>query len=476
MNFWILMTFILLAGGLLNACGGGGGGGGVGGTSTPGLSRGEVEGFGSIIVNGIKFETTGAEIEREGLETASLNDLREGMLVEVEGSFGADGRTGVATLVRFEDSLEGPISAMVDSSTGLVKNLTVLGQTVIVESGVTLFDNTPPLSFADLALGQVIEVSGHPMADGSIRASFIQLKANSLAEFQAAGGVFEVKGAVSNLAGTSFNVGSLAVDAGSALIDGILANGAMVEVKGSNLSGNTLLATSVEVGPNGLGRDNLAKVELEGFVANLSGSTFMLGGQLVDFSGATFRGGLETDLANGSKVEAEGPLQNGTLMAVRVTFKHTVRIEDRVAAFDGATLSLQGLSSLQIRIDDLITDNRTTGFAIGDGVRLRARMNPDGSLIATRLDNTGAGGNNRVELQGPVTNLASPLISIIGIVVDTSTIREDDPSGSNFEIEDIPVSRAAFFAAVAADPNPIVKARANLSLVWDHIELEIEDD
>ena len=33
------------------------------------------------------------------------------MLVEVEGSFRADDRTGVATRVRFEDTLEGPISA-----------------------------------------------------------------------------------------------------------------------------------------------------------------------------------------------------------------------------------------------------------------------------------------------------------------------------------------------------------------------------
>lgn len=477
-KFWILMTFMFLTGGLLAACGGGDGGVGVGGGQvTPGLSRGEVERFGSIVVNGIEFETEGAQIEREGLETASLNDLREGMLVEVEGSFRADGRTGVATRVRFEDTLEGPISAMTLSSTGLVKTLTVLGQAVVVESGVTLFDDTPPLSFGTLALGQVIEVSGHTMADGSIRATFIELKANSLAEFQAAGGIFEVKGMVAGLAGSTFTIGALTIDASSALIDGILADGAMVEVKGNSLSGNILLADSVEVGPNGLGRDNLAKVELEGFIGNLTGNTFMLGGQLVDFSGAVFRGGLEADLADGTKVEAEGPMVNGTLMATRITFKHTVRIEDNAAGpMAGNVLTLAGLG-LQVTVDEMITDNRAPGgFAAGDGVKLRARLNPDGTLIATRLENVSP--NNRVELQGPATNIADPMVTIVGIAVDTSTIREDDPSGSNFEIEDAPVSRAAFFAAVSASANPIVKARADLPapLVWDHIELEIEDD
>jgi hypothetical protein len=171
-----MLTLAVVAILTLAGCGSSGSSG-TSAVSTPGLSAGQIEGFGSVIVNGVEFETESAEIEIEGLETASQNDLREGMLVEVEGTFNADDSTGNATRVRFEDTLEGPITAMAPSDTGLVKTLTVLGQTVIVESGVTLFDNTPPLTFADLDAGLVIEVSGHTMADGSIRATFIELKA-----------------------------------------------------------------------------------------------------------------------------------------------------------------------------------------------------------------------------------------------------------------------------------------------------------
>lgn len=475
---WMALAAALLASGLFAACGGGGGGGGGGGvTTTSGISVGQMAN-GSIVVNGITFDDRGAAIEIENDNTPTRDELRAGMIVEVEGTFNDDGTTGTATRVRFADNFEGPVSAMTLSSTGLVKTLTVLGQTVIVESGLTLFDNTPPLSFADLVAGLVIEVSGHTLADGSIRATFIQLKANSLLDFQTAGGIFEVKGAVSNLAGTSFNVGALLVDfTGIVPTGGVLANGALVEVKGRTLNGNTLVAATVEVGPNGLGRDNLAKVELEGFVANLAGNSFMIGGQTVAFSSATiFRGGVPADLAAGTKIEAEGPMNNGTLMATRITFKHTVRIEDNAAGpLVGNILTLAGLG-LQVTVDEMITDNRAPGgFVAGDGVKLRARLGANGSLIATRLEKVSP--NNRVELQGPASNIVNPTLAIIGISVDTANINDVGAvGGSNFEIEDVKVSRAAFFAAVTADPNPIVKARANLSLVWDHIELEIEDD
>jgi hypothetical protein len=476
-----MLTLAVVAILTLAGCGSSGSSG-TSAVSTPGLSAGQIEGFGSVIVNGVEFETESAEIEIEGLETASQNDLREGMLVEVEGTFNADDSTGNATRVRFEDTLEGPITAMAPSDTGLVKTLTVLGQTVIVESGVTLFDNTPPLTFADLDAGLVIEVSGHTMADGSIRATFIELKAATLADFEAAGGLFEIKGMVSNLdsALNTFNIGALLIDfTGVIPRDGVLADGVMVEVKGSSLNGNTLLADDIEVRRAGLGRDDLARVELEGFVANLNldGDTFTLNGQMVDFSGALFRGGIEDDLADGMKVEARGQMVNGLLVATRVTFKETVRIEDNAAgAMVGNSLILEGLG-LTVLTDSAITEIRLEdGFQLGDGVKLRGRLNANGDIIAIRLEEVSP--RDRVELQGPVSDIADPVVTIIGIDVDTSTIREDDPSGSDFEIEDQPVTKAAFFAAMAASPNPIVKARADLPapLVWDHIELEIEDD
>ena len=57
---------VLLFGISLTSCGGGGGAslaeGGIGGT---GISQGPVTGFGSIIVNGVHFDTTGAQVIKD---------------------------------------------------------------------------------------------------------------------------------------------------------------------------------------------------------------------------------------------------------------------------------------------------------------------------------------------------------------------------------------------------------------------------
>ena len=125
-------------------------------------------------------------------------DLRIGMVVKVEGDLDVSGTTGTAATISFDDNLEGPISSITDSSTGTVKTLLVMGQTVIVENGVTTFDDTPPYSFAAMAVGDVIEVSGPTNADGSVQATFIEKKADDLATFLATDDL-EIQGvAVSN--------------------------------------------------------------------------------------------------------------------------------------------------------------------------------------------------------------------------------------------------------------------------------------
>src|SRR6056297_2998276 len=62
---------------ILSACGGSGGGTTTSGT-TPGLSSGEIEGFGSVVVNGVKYEVEGAEVETEhGVTTIIDNTTQE---------------------------------------------------------------------------------------------------------------------------------------------------------------------------------------------------------------------------------------------------------------------------------------------------------------------------------------------------------------------------------------------------------------
>ncbi len=499
----VLVTFIVMT-----ACGGGGGGGASTSparTTTATLSSGEIEGFGSIIVNGVEYNTENAEFEIENQASGSQNDLREGMQVTIEGTTNDDGLNGTATRVHFEDNLEGPIASVTPSNTGLSKELQIMGKRVRVEQGVTQFDNADAPAFQysniDTAVGNVVEVSGHEMADGSLQATFIQKKADTMADFLAGAGELEFKGNVSNLTATTFQIGSLTIDYSTALVDGTLADGILVEVKSldDNLA-DGMTADSVEVRPGGLGRDDIAKAEVEGIIASLNtgGQTFMIDGQMVNYANATFRGGFEDELADNIKVEAEGPLAAGMLNATKVTFKESIKFEANLTGSAGGNLTLQGLSGISVAADDSITrfDGFTalTDLVAGDNLRVRARPSGNGdTMVATRIILRSSQPNDRLIVQGRVTDFSNPTVNLLGslpgglVTIDTNEIinnssQDNNPGDSDFEIEDTPVNQDAFFAALV--PGDTVKARARLAdavgggdaKTWQAIEIEVEDD
>jgi len=462
------------------SCGGGGAsGGGVGGT---GISAGQIQAFGSIFVNGVEWETESAEFEIEGSGGFSESDLQHGMLIQVEGTLDDSSTTGTADLVKFDDNLEGPITSITPSSTGLVKTLVVMGQIVIVEDGVTFFDNNDPtFTFATMAVGDVVEVSGSTNFDDSIRATFIEKKADDLATFLATDDL-EVKGIVANLiVPDQFTINGLTViytgitprnvPAGG-FVDGLL-----VEVKGDafDVATNTLTATDVEVKVAGLGADDIDKAEVEGFVTNLDtvAQTFKVNGQLVDYSAATFFGGTEAELLNGTKVEAEGPIVGGILQAEKVDFKAAFKFEANADTVNvgAGTLILDGLSGLTVLVDDALTEIEPAGstlddIVLGDELKIRAREGSGGTIVAIELeilDNP----SDRAIIQGTVDSFV-PLgdVTIIGVVVDTTTIQDDD-----FKDDDVSIGRTTFFNRL--EVGDLVKARFDLSTVnWDQIEFE----
>jgi hypothetical protein len=475
---FLAVAFLILAA----SCGGGGGGsssggGGIGGSGVTGASSGAVEGFGSIFVNGVEFETSEAEFEIEG-EVGLEDDLREGMVVKVEGSFDDNGVDGSATQVTYDDDLEGPISAFAETTPGLVKTLTIMAQTVILQNGVTRFDNNDPNfdEFADVGpgnVGNVVEVSGFVNFDGSIQATFIERKALAAAP----GDIFEIKGTVANLNPvlSTFEINGLTIDfSGATVRDGILANGALVEVKGDNLVGNTLFATDVEIKPAGLGLDDADKAEVEGFVSNLNtvAKTFEVNGQPVNYSAANFVGGIETELANGTKVEAEGPIRNGILEAVKIEFKESVRFEANALTVNAGagTLTLENLPGITVQVDGLTEFDGVaglSGISPGNELKIRGRRANETSttVIASEIELIDTAPGDRTIIQGPVDDfVAFSSVTIIGVVVDTTTIDDDD-----FKDDDTIIGEAEFYNRL--DVGDLVKARFRDG-AWDQIEFE----
>jgi ABC-type phosphate transport system substrate-binding protein len=126
-------------------------GGGIGGT---GITTGTVTGFGSVFVNGVEFDTAGASMDiddvpstSDGTDDASV--LGIGMVVTVTGTVNADGVTGTATAISYDEIFEGPITAEPDEDVDMqTKTFEVFGITVVADSNTTVFVGTDYSSLA----------------------------------------------------------------------------------------------------------------------------------------------------------------------------------------------------------------------------------------------------------------------------------------------------------------------------------------
>jgi hypothetical protein len=287
-------------------------GGGVGGT---GISQGPITAFGSVFVNGVEFSTTGTVINTNG-NPSSEGDLRVGMVVTVRGTFDANGTTGTASQIDFIDNLEGPIQSIG------ADNLVVMGQTVKVDSN-TQYDVVT--GFSDLQVGYVIEVSGPTQSDGTILATYIELKFTSCPPDEE----YEIKGIVSNLGASTFQINNLTVDYSNVtpenLPSGGLRNGMFVEVKtAACYTSGDMIASKVKVQNSGLSGSAGNKMELEGFISQFNSIThdFYVNSQHVLFMDTTvYENGDSNNLADNVKVEVEGTLDaNGVLIANKISF------------------------------------------------------------------------------------------------------------------------------------------------------------
>jgi Domain of unknown function (DUF5666) len=311
----LFYSFILMA---VSACGGGGGtttaDGGMGGT---GISVGTITGFGSVFVNGVEFSTSGALITKNG-NTSDESELRIGMVVAVHGTFDANGTTGTASQIDFNDDLEGPIQNIDVAAQTLI----VMGRTVTVNTG-TRYEGVT--GFIDLVVGNVIEVSGLPQADGKIIATYIELKSTSYTP----GEEIEVKGPISGLdtLAKTFMIGDLTVDYSAATLPaGGLSDGLFIEVKSTTgFIGDVLVASEVELEDSGIHSSEGTEVKLEGFVTRFdSALDFDVNGQPVTTTDATvFEHGAPSSLGPDVRLEVEGRLDsNGVLIARQISFEN----------------------------------------------------------------------------------------------------------------------------------------------------------
>src|SRR6266849_2126700 len=451
---------LIAAAAALFIAGCGGGTGGTGATSSnPATSFGTITAFGSVFVNGVEFNTSGATIVLDD-NPATESDLRVGMVVTVSGS--RSGSSGSATRIEVDDAVKGFVEAKTDAN-----HWTVMGQTVLIDDQTRFENNVQP------GVGEFAEVHGLVVASGTISGSFIEKKN---APFPA----FEVKGFVKNQNDTAktFQIGTLTVNYNGALINdmpnpaGNAWNGLLVEARGNTCTGTTpvcgtLNASKVE--PNGPQMQEAGEFEIEGFVTGFtSSSNFVVGNQRVVTTTSTlFEGGVASDIAVGVKLEVEGVLAGGVLTASKVEFGNSIKIEADIDTVGASSFTLRGLPGITVMVNSLTQfEGGVSGLnnlVAGDHVRIRGRASGSNTVIATEVEKLSP--DTRVELQGPIQSItgASPnqIVTILGVAVDTTGVVFED------------VNRVTFFAQAMV--GTLVKARGSLSgttVTWSEMELE----
>ncbi len=485
----ILTIVTLLAG--LTGCGGGGGGeltaspppappppptSGIGRT---GLAYGPVSNFGSIIVNGVEYETDSTVFTNDD-EPGSESDLKVGDMVVVVGTIDDNGTTGTAEQVFFDDAVTGPVQSIDIPGSSLV----VLGQTVRVTADTSFDDSFTPASLDGVSVDQIVEVTGQFDANGDIVATRIEPKP--------AGSEYEVHGNVAALddVNFTFTLGSLEVDYSSATLDnfpgGQISNGDFVEAKGMSLSGSGALeATKVELEALIPGADEGDRLEIQGFITRfVSAEDFDVAGQAVTTTPNTlFEGGAAADLGLNIKVEVEGDIDaNGVLVASKVDIRRAkaVRATAVIDSVDSATDSFVVLD-ITVRVDELtrIEDKsdaqleplNVSDLNVGDYVEVRGDEFPAGSgeILATILERDDL--DTETILQGFVEDAdGTSTFLILGVTVGTST-------GTIFRDEnDVIISGAEFFNRLEA--GDLVKAKGlesgDATITAEEVEFELE--
>jgi len=332
----------------ITACGGSGGTADTTGSTTVGV----ITGFGSIYVNGVKYETDRANVEIDGVSSIETS-LGIGDVITLIGTVNADGTTGVATAVSCKDELEGYVldtSGLLVDGTG---SLNVMGQVVRVTLD-TVFDSNTLASINDLSTLDIVEVSGFPDGAGNILATRIETK-------NAAEDV-EVKGIISALdeIAQTFDIGGLSVDYSAASeVPVNIADGLFVEVKtesalsGDLGSGFTLAATKVEIedDDSDFDGDEGDEIKMQGMVSGIDDTGFSFNGTRVLFAGLDIDDDFDVaSLVEGAMITVEGHIDaNGNFIVEEIEEDHESEdeFEGMVSAIteSGLTVSLDGNTS-----------------------------------------------------------------------------------------------------------------------------------
>jgi len=472
---------IVLMTGTLISCGGGGGGtsAGIGGTGI--TSSGTITAVGSIYVNGVRYNVDNATISVNDND-ATPAELKIGMVVTVTGNLDSNGSTtGTADAVVYDNEIQGPVAGLNDpTGDGLVKQFTVMGQMVEISNAGTVFEDEAGgnnFNFTTIKNGDNVEVSGFVDQNGILQATRLEKKSGSEVELKGTVASYDPNAGAASMG--SFTLGAITVEidgnTDTSNVPGGIANGLSVEVKGS-LAGTILTAREIELNDDGLG-DDVSSVSLEGIVTNFATVTnFMVAGQQVNANGASFEpSSLRQTLADGIKIEVEGDIVNGILIADEVESRSgQIKLQATVSSVVGSVITMgyfPGTVAVLVDNKTSFKDGLTLATIVAgtDFLEIEGYQDSAGNVIASQVK------RNSIDkdllqgpVDGPINSGGSGTISVLGVIYTLNL-------GASYADEnEVSLTNAEFFAQLnAGDTVKIVdKLEPTTDGNADEIEME----
>ncbi|MHA7878612.1 MAG: DUF5666 domain-containing protein [Saccharospirillum sp.] len=438
-----------------------------------GASVGPITGFGSVYVNGVRFDTdgiSGAVTSDDGIDHE--DDLDKGMLLLVDGDWRGNGQ-GEARGLYYDDTLRGPVESY------SWNDLTRSGTLVVLKQSITITDRTvfggtltrdaagnPP------AENDLVRVSGWRQSDGTFLASYVGLYSAG----EEGDEDYELEGAISNLDLTAdtFKIGDLTIvyNAQTDFEDGItesdLRDGLIVEVEGSVYDSVTgeLEAEEIELESRRYRDFAGDDIEFSGVISSDPDSNreFMINGLTVRVTdGTEFDDGLtEGDLSAGLEVKIEGDFDaNGVVIAEEIEPRDSdSEVYATISNIDTNAQQLTvGGVTVQVNASTLITDDDSDvriGFSdlvVGDFVEVEGRLDTSGAtpvLVAAKLERDDDD-DDTFEMEGRIAETdGSTSLQVLGVTltIDGSTVTEGTlVADAEVEVEYAEQSDGSFLAS-----------------------------
>lgn len=440
------------------------------------VSNGVITGFGSVVVNGVRFNTDDASFDSHNGQL-SENALDLGMVVNVVGRTTADGSVVNAQSVSYFATAEGPVA---DISFGQ-GTFSVLGQTFNVDANTRFVDRR----FEQLRIGDLVEVSavGDNQLWTATRVEFYtQLQDD-----------YDVTGFVSALdtSAQTFTLGGLTIDYSRADVDGTLSDGALVNVEAPVLpQGTTWQVLDVDVLRNEA-PESRGQLVLEGLIESITEDQLTLtNGSVVTMNADTSVVNARlSDLAVGNRVVIRATRTDDGLVAnqVRVVLENLIQASGTVTERDNNEIRVNG-TEFDVNDATSIVDTRVSpplqitlaDIVVGDQVEVSGFYDEDNDLTASDirlLDASVAPSQNRggvLDIEGRLSAFTTPdsngsaTLTINGLDITTQSV-------TRFYFNDRFVNADEFFSRVQVNDTIDIDARIVDGAVLAY-EVEREDE